>query len=186
MNQKTALLIIDVQVALFSCENLKLHNEEKVLDHIEALLHQARKAKMPIVYIQHTEKSGDFKRGANTWQLHPRLSPKNGEAVIEKTTWDAFHNTGLHKHLQDEGIQHLIIAGMQTEFCLDTSCRRAYSMGYRNTLIKDAHTTFDSGVLKGSQIIDHHNSVLGGRFVELKTFNDMALKLETLSQSTSD
>ncbi len=175
MNSKTALLIIDVQVALFSTDNVRLYNEQTMLENIEALLSRARLANMPIVFIQHTESEGLFLKGADTWKIHPRISPQKGEAVIEKTTWDAFHKTTLHEHLQKESVDHLLIVGAQTEFCLDTSCRRAYSMGYKNTLVKDAHSTFDSAVLKAVQIIDHHNSILGGRFVELKAFKDVVL-----------
>ncbi len=58
---------------------------------------------------------------------------------------------------------------MQTEFCLDTTCRRAYSLGYKeNILVKDAHSTFDTDVLSADKIIEHHNNILGGRFVTLK------------------
>ncbi|MEK1832395.1 hypothetical protein AAAC51_36335 [Priestia megaterium] len=51
---------------------------------------------------------------------------------------------------------------MQTEFCLDTTCRRAYSLGYKeNILVKDAHSTFDTAVLSASKIVEHHNNMLG-------------------------
>lgn len=65
------------------------------------------------------------------------------------------------------GTEELIIAGMQTEFCLDTTLRRAYSMGYRNCVVSDAHTTFDSKTLKADQIISHHHRIWEGRFARL-------------------
>ncbi|MBE0341825.1 isochorismatase family protein, partial [Paenibacillus sp. 28ISP30-2] len=67
-----------------------------------------------------------------------------------------------------------IIAGMQTEFCLDTTCRNAYSLGYQNNvLVLDAHSTFNSKVLSGEQIVAHHNEMLGNRFVRLLATEDV-------------
>ncbi|WP_099191970.1 cysteine hydrolase family protein [Tepidibacter mesophilus] len=168
MNKKTALLIVDAQFAMFCDENNKLHEEEGVLNNIYTLLRKARKTKTPIIFIQHTEDRGEYKKGTKTWEIHPKIAPIEGELVIEKHTWDSFHQTSLHETLQKKGIDELVIVGMQTEFCLDTTCRRAFSMGYKNTLVKDAHSTFDSEDLKAYEIINHHNRVLGGRFVQLK------------------
>ncbi|MNI99921.1 Streptothricin hydrolase [compost metagenome] len=73
----------------------------------------------------------------------------------------------LHEELQRLGITDLVICGMQTEFCLDTTCRRAYSMGYKNVLVQDAHSTLDSRNLTAEEIVKHHNGVIGGRFAKL-------------------
>ena len=47
-----------------------------------------------------------------------------------------------------------------TEYCVDTTCRRAVSLGYDVTLASDAHLTRDNGVLTAGNIIAHHNFVL--------------------------
>ncbi|AGY74924.1 cysteine hydrolase family protein [Clostridium autoethanogenum] len=173
MSKKTALLIIDVQVAMFAGEEGDLYNADRVLDNICTLLKRARSSKTSVIFIQHTDKDGEFQKGKDTWQLHPRLHPQENEKVIEKTTWESFYNTGLEEELKRQGIEKLIIAGMQTEFCLDTTCRRAFSMGYDNILVRDAHSTFDGEILSADQIIKHHNSVLGGRFVQLKSTDEV-------------
>ena len=65
------------------------------------------------------------------------------------------------------GTERLIVVGNQTKFCVDTTCRRAHSLGYKVTLLKDGHSTWDNEHLKAQQIIDHHNLVLGRHFVSL-------------------
>ena len=65
------------------------------------------------------------------------------------------------------GIHKLIIAGIQTEFCVDTTTRRAYSLGYQVTLVQDAHSTWDTENITAAQIIAHHNLTLGGWFAKL-------------------
>ncbi|MCJ7989403.1 isochorismatase family protein [Priestia sp. OVS21] len=93
---------------------------------------------------------------------------------MQKSSWDAFYQTTLYKKLQELEIGKLVIAGMQTEFCLDTTCRRAYSLVYKeNILVKDAHSTFDTAVLSASKIVEHHNNMLGGRFVTLEEVNEI-------------
>lgn len=165
---KTALLIIDVQVAMYSYDNLYLYEGEKVLNNIKSILEQARSSLTPAIFIQHTSNE-EYEKGSDTWQICPEIAPITGEPIVEKPTWDAFHKTNLEEVLHNLDIENLIIVGMQSEFCLDTTCRRAFSLGYKNILVQDAHTTFDSAILSGEQIVAHHNSVLGGRFVKLST-----------------
>jgi len=56
---------------------------------------------------------------------------------------------------------------MQSEYCVDTTCRSAHGLGYEVYLDEDAHTTGDAGSSCGEQIVDHHNETLGGAFVTL-------------------
>jgi nicotinamidase-related amidase len=175
MKGQTALLIIDVQNAMFTYEDAKLYNEKQVLDHLVQLVVKARLSKMPIFFIQHTslDPADEFYERSSTWGIHPALAPQADESIIQKTTWDAFQLTSLHVELQNLDIHNLIIAGMQTEFCLDTTCRRAFSLGYQNVLVEDAHSTFDGRILNASQIIQHHNAIIGGRFAILKTTKEI-------------
>ena len=87
--------------------------------------------------------------------------------MIEKRHSSAFHETDLHAQLSRLGIDHLVIAGLQTEYCVDSACRTAVALGYRVTLVKDGHTTYDTPVLSAAQIIMHHNHTLDGSLVDL-------------------
>jgi nicotinamidase-related amidase len=83
------------------------------------------------------------------------------------------YNGRLKEELEKAGVGKLVLAGMQTELCVDTTCRRAFSLGYESILVKDAHTTFDSTMLKAIQIIEHHNSIWHGRFATLVPVQDI-------------
>lgn len=166
MGKSTALLIIDVQEAMFSYPDQKLYDEEGVMERISSLQQKARVAGIPIVYIQHTEDE-EYTKGSPTWEISHRITPRKGEVIVEKPTWDAFHRTELQDELQKLGVSNLVICGMQSEFCLDTTIRRAYSMGYNSVLVSDAHSTFDNKMLSSEVIVKHHNALLGGRFAQL-------------------
>jgi nicotinamidase-related amidase len=88
--------------------------------------------------------------------------------VVQKQTPDAFHETNLRRELESKGIKKLVMAGLQTEHCIDTTCRCAFSLGYDVILVKDAHSIWDSPRFTAQQIIEHHNYVLGGCFATLK------------------
>lgn len=81
--------------------------------------------------------------------------------------------------LEKLGIEKLIIAGMQSEFCIDTTTRRALSMGYANILVKDAHSTFSTKILPAEKIIEHHNFILGSNFAKLMTTEEVLELMST-------
>jgi nicotinamidase-related amidase len=93
--------------------------------------------------------------------------------VIEKRHSSAFHNTDFHARLTEAGIGALVVVGIQTEMCVDSTCRAAVALGYRVTLVSDGHTTFDSPVLPAEKIIAHHNRTLGDGFVDLRSASDV-------------
>lgn len=167
---KQALIIVDIQEAFFLDSENYLFDYEKVLENINMLITWARHSEVPIVFIQHTDsnKDDDFAFGKPGWDLYHGLLRQPEDKVIQKTTWDAFYQTELAQYLQEQQIEQLIFAGAQTEFCLDTTIRNAYSRGYhQNMLVEGAHTTLDSHVLNAQQIIKHHESVWNNRFVKI-------------------
>ena len=97
---------------------------------------------------------------------------------------DAFYKTNLHQHLSTHGIKKLIIAGIQSEFCVDTTCRQACcSLDYDVTLVIDAHSTWNTDLLTAPQIIAHHNSLLSDWFVTLKAEQDIFFENAVASSS---
>ncbi|MFC5694687.1 cysteine hydrolase family protein [Pseudomonas sp. GCM10022186] len=156
----TALLIIDVQRAISVGEHAAFEIQ-RVIEAINRIGSAARAAGLPVFVIQHEEDEGEFRFGSESWQLADELAVAPGDIRVRKTTPDSFHRTELQQALQDRGIERLIICGLQTDYCVDTSVRRALALGYQVLLVEDAHSTLDNGVLSAARIIAHHNRVLG-------------------------
>jgi len=157
---RNALLIIDVQVGL--AELIPAPIRASVLSRIDTLLSRARASGTPVIYIQHDGSKGHpLETHTKGWEIHPSIKPVAGsETVVRKRESDSFFETTLQEELKKRGISHLVIAGGMTEYCVDTTCRRATSLGYDVTLASDAHFTRDNGVLSTANIIAHHNFVL--------------------------
>jgi nicotinamidase-related amidase len=152
---KTALLIIDVQRALCTGDET-VFGIGAVIDRINSLSCRARAANMPVVFVQHEEDEGAFRSGTEGWELANGLITAPGDLRVRKTTPNSFHRTELQEQLQKRGVERVVICGLQTEYCVDTTLRHALSLGYRVVLASDAHSTVDA-VLMAAQIIAHHN-----------------------------
>lgn len=178
MKPKTALLVIDVQVGMFD-ESDPVYEGNKLLKNIKNLLEKARVNNIPVIYIQHSNGLGDMLNiGRLEWEIHPHISPKKGELVIQKTTPDSFHLTNLNEKLKELGTDNLIICGIQTEICIDTTCRKGFSLGYDIVLVEDGHSTWNNDSLKAPEIIKHHNQTLSDWFVSLQKAEEVIFKFE--------
>lgn len=165
------LLIIDVQNAMFTWED-GVYQGNEVLNRIVTLQNAARDYYIPIIRVQHTEETGEFSPEDPGWQYPMQLQAIEGEPVVEKHYADSFLNTKLDQVLTELGIRRLIVVGMQTEYCMDTSIRNGFSRGYKLMGVKGAHTTFDSSVLNAKQIIQHHEQIWDGRFLTMLTLEE--------------
>ena len=155
----TALVVIDVQQGL--CEGKYAAFEAPALiARINALAQRARADKVPVIWVHHEEAEGLLQHGAPGWQLAHGLDTRTDDILVRKTTSDAFLRTGLERLLKTHGVVRLVVCGLQTEYCVDTTVRRALGLGYAVTLVSDAHSTMDNEQLSAAQIIAHHNLTL--------------------------
>jgi nicotinamidase-related amidase len=167
---KPALIIIDMQVGILEDINYPIFQSQKLIDNINYLIEKARRNDALIIFVRHTEVAGSpLEIHQPGWQISPYLHQQSNDLIIDKNTPDSFYETTLRDVLDQQEIKSLIITGVQTEYCIDTTCRSAFALGYGTILIEDGHSTCDSNTLLADQIIRHHNQVLGNWFVTLIT-----------------
>lgn len=140
---KKALLIIDVQNDYFPNGKCELHQPELALENIKALLAFFRKNNLPVYYVQHiAAKTASFfipdTEGVN---IHSSIMPLDSEKVITKHFPNSFFETSLQAELENDSITDLVVCGMMTHMCVDTTVRAARDFGYNTTLISDACAT---------------------------------------------
>ncbi len=154
-----AVLVIDVQRALFDPEP-RPFDVNNVLDKINIITSWARNSDYPIIYIQHEQAKSIMEYKSKGWQLQGDLITRESDIIVRKTTPDSFLRTELESVLKSNNVKHLIITGYASEFCVDTTVRRAASLGYSVELVSDAHTTHDKKHAAGEAIRIHHNCTL--------------------------
>ena len=173
MTGQSALVVIDVQNEVIETA----WDRDGVVERIAALTNRARNEGVPVIYVQHEIPSyPPMARGAGGWLIDSRISPRNGDIVVAKQYPDAFANTTLADTLDGMDVTHLVIAGAETDACIQATVYRAMSEGWHVTLASDCHTTTsgnaNSDGLTGEQIVRHANEAMSyleypGRAVEV-------------------
>lgn len=164
-----ALVIIDMQNGLYFSEP-PAYDKEHVLSNINLLIRQFRADSDPVIFVQHTGPQGSpIQQGQDLWQLIGGMDVQPAsDLIISKHKSSIFTDTPLFEWLNQHGINSLYIAGMKTQYCIDTACRAASGLGLEVILVSDAHTCIDTGDLTAQQIINHHNTTLNGPFAKIK------------------
>lgn len=153
----SALLVIDMQAGLVA----GAYREAETLANLRTLIARPCGGYPGALHPARRRRGASALPGNPQWEIHPALAPEDGDPVIRKRAPDAFYATRLDGTLRSRGISRLVITGIMTEYRVDTTSRRAASLGYDVTLVADGHTTGDSALLTAAQIVAHHNAVLG-------------------------
>jgi nicotinamidase-related amidase len=163
-----ALVIIDVQNSILGPTDTERQKKnhaalDEVIARIALLIARARKLGIPILFVQHNGSNGHrLETGTSGWKIRAEIAPVADDPVVQKSSCDSFFQTALCAELESRHIDKLTIAGCMTQFCVDTTVRRAVSLGYDVDLVSDGHMTADFGGLSFEQIIAHHNALLDG------------------------
>ena len=123
------MLVLDVQNALIKANP---YNVAGFIKNIQSLIGNARQKDIEIVYVQPDMLSLLEKLGDNmgNWEIYHKVAPNPVEKIFDKKYPSAFKETDLHNYLQDKGVASIIIVGISTELCVDTTCRVAFEYGY--------------------------------------------------------
>ena len=150
---KEALLIIDVQNDYFPGGANELSHPFEAEKRIQELITESRACGRPIVYIQHFNPPDDtfFLEGTFGAEISDRIRPADHDKVIIKRYPNSFLGTELDAYLKSLQADTLIICGMMTHMCVDTTVRAAMDYGYQVKLVADACATMDL-VLNGETI----------------------------------
>ncbi|PWI05792.1 amidase [Streptomyces sp. NWU339] len=153
----TALVLVDLQAGLLTGPDA-VADADALLKRLRDLAERARSLGIPVVHVQDDD-LGEV--GSATWEIDSRLGALDSDHRARKAECDAFHDTTLDGLLRSLGARHLVVAGLVTELCIDSTCRKAVTLGYDVTLVSDGHST-KAGHLPPEVIIDHHHRILDG------------------------
>lgn len=149
-NPKTsALLVIDVQNYFFSMA-------KPIFQNLLITIRLCRRANIPIIFTRHRHKSpSDHGMLAEWWngdlildgtpesELVPQLDRTSDDPVVEKSTYSAFNQTRLEELLKEKGVTEVIVTGVMTNLCCETTARDAFVRGYRVFFSADATATIN-------------------------------------------
>ena len=177
---KTALLIIDVQNDYFPGGKMELNKSSEALLKIKILLNHFRKTEMPVVHVQHISlKTGAtfFLPGTSGAEFNENVKPLNNEKIFVKNFPNSFRCTGLDAYLRENGITKLVIAGMMTHMCIDTTVRAAFDLGYESIVAGDCCATrslsIDNVTIPAEDVHNSFLAALNGTFAKVVKENEV-------------
>lgn len=175
--ENTALLVVDIQTALMSFHP---YSETKFIQNIKLLIGAARRSGTELIFVRHDGGAGSpLEFGSEGWQIFSEIAPIDCERVFDKKSSSSFRDTGLKEYLDGKGITNLILIGMQTDYCIDTTCRVAFEFGYRVIIPAGATTTFDNALSSAEKLIGYYERYIwNGRFAEVLPVGEVIRMIE--------
>lgn len=179
--KETILLVVDVQNGLVDA---KPFAGDTVIANIGILEKKCRAAGVEVAFVQHDGRPGDeLEPGAWGWEIHRDVAPARGEQIFRKKFNSAFKETDLKAYFDQKNVGTIILVGMQTEYCIDTTCRVAFELGYQIIIPDMTNTTFDNGELSAAQVYQYHNQRLfKNRFATVVPLEDALEMIEKIGR----
>ncbi|MFF5894883.1 isochorismatase family protein [Streptomyces argenteolus] len=156
LDPRTALVVVDLQKGIVALPTA--HPAEGVVAR-SATLADAFRAKGLPVFLVHvtggapgrTESGAPAREPAPDWSdLVPEIGPRDGDVVVTKQQWGAFHGTALDLELRRRGITQVVLSGIATSIGVESTARAAHEHGYHVTVATDAVTDMDADAHRNS------------------------------------
>jgi nicotinamidase-related amidase len=175
-----ALIVIDVQESFRARPTWEQVANPQIAEPVNRLVRLARAGGDLVVWVLHTEPGSQsvFDPAQGHVRLLEELErPKPGEPVLHKTSHNAFTTTNLQQLLTEAGVRELMVCGIRTEQCVETTTRVGSDLGYRVVFVTDATTTSPYGGLSAEAIIERTEAVLRDRFARIVTVTELEAEL---------
>lgn len=190
---RTALLVIDIQESFRQRPDWDHVNHPDIADRAARLVDAARSRGDLVVWILHTEPGTDtvFDPASGHVRLLDGLDPAVGEPILTKTSHNAFTTTNLQQLLTVHGVGEIVVSGIRTEQCCETTARVASDLGYQVVFVTDATATMplrhpslpadasydevlaDPRTLPAAVVAERTEYALAGRFATIRTLAEL-------------
>ena len=182
--ESTALVVIDVQESFRNRDYWTPADFPVFSDRLQALIDGARRQRMPIVQIFHVEETGAFSLASGFVKTLAPIAVEP-DVVFHKHRHSALVGTGLPVWLTERGIRRLIVSGIRTEQCCETTTRHASDLGFDVDFVSEATLTFPMSARDGrmytpAELRARTELVLADRFARIATVDEALAGTEAL------
>ena len=188
--ERSALLVVDIQDSFKAIPSRwERRSSPRFEENVDRLIRAWREAGLPVIFFLHTDPDPGFETDSPFFKLMDFLSPAPGEPVLLKNTRNAFTSTNLQEILKEKGVERLVITGISTEQCCETTTRVAADFGYDVDFVTEATMTFpiadpETGEeLSTDEILRRTEYVLRGRFARIATVDGLVTELQEAAVS---
>jgi biuret amidohydrolase len=196
---KTALVVVDLQNCFVEGYPLSAPDGPEVVERLNRLAEACRAAGIQVIYTAHVVRpdgsnlgvlgevippvrEGIIDDGAESAALHKGVALKEGDIFLKKPRFGAFHGTDLELILRSQGIDTIVIGGITTNVCCETTAREANVRDFKVLFLNDGTSTFDlpdhgMGALSREEIQRAVCTTLAVAFAEVLTVDQAIAKI---------
>jgi len=168
-----ALLVVDVQNDFTSPRGSAAQRGEDVaaaqamVPRLVRLIEEARRVSLPVIYVRTTHSEwtdtpswiyrksqqsnlNTCREGSWGAEFYEGISPLADERVVIKHRYSAFINTDLNTVLRAKGVESVLVTGVATNVCVETTARDAYMFDYYVTMVEDCSAAYEPKLHQGT------------------------------------
>ena len=201
--KRTALVNVDMQNCFVEGYPISAPKGTEVLARINRLIDACRDARIKIIHTAHVVRpdgsnigvlgeiippvkhEGVINEGSVSAALHKGLNTKAADIVLKKPRFGSFHGTDLELILRSNGIDTVIITGIATNVCCETTAREANARDFKVFFLSDGTTTFPMNGVSAEELQRATCTTLGFAFAEVLTVDQMIGKIRTGSAAAA-
>lgn len=198
VRKKMALVNVDMQNCFVHGYPISAPAGLAVEERINSLADACREAGILVIHTSHVVRpdgsnvgvmgevippvrDGIINKGAESAELHSGLKVKESDILLDKPRFGSFHGTDLEMILRSKGIDTVIITGIATNVCCETTAREANVRDFRVFFVSDGTATFGMGDLSAEEIQKATCTTLGFAFAQVITLDEMIAKIQAAS-----
>ena len=165
------LLIVDAQGLI---TNESLYKFELFVSRVKELIAQARERGIEVIYVRHDDGEGKpLTPGAEGYDIYDAFQPKGDELIFDKKVNSPFLGTGLLEYLKSKGETTIIVAGLQTDYCIDATVKCGFEHGFKMIVPAHANSTVDNQYMSAEMTYQYYNEFMwNGRYAQCVSFEE--------------
>jgi len=179
----SALILIDIQNDYFPGGRMEVEGSLQASLKAAKVLTCFRGQGLPVIHVQHVSVRPEatfFLPGTSGVEFYNTVTPLSGEPVMQKNYPNSFRDTPLLDHLRGNSINRLVVCGMMTHMCVDSTVRAAFDHGFKCTLLSDACATrslaLQDNVIPAETVHAAFMAALGPIFARVVTVDEFLSK----------
>ena len=191
---RTALINVDLQICFVRDSPIAAPEGPAVLARLNRLARACREARIAVIHTRlvlepdgsdlglfgetsPSARAGILNRDAPSAQLDPEVEVRDGDLILDKPRFGAFFRTDLEPILRERGIDTLIIGGVATNVCCETTAREAMQREFRVFFLSDGTATADMPGASAAELQRATLATLGFLFAQVLTADEMLEKI---------
>lgn len=165
------LLIIDTQAAIVTPA---LYDYDCFVNSVRQLISTARCHGTEVIFVRHDDGHPPLTPSHPGFEIDVRFEPAEGERIFDKHVNSAFCGTGLLEYLRSKAENTVIIAGLQTDYCIDATVKAGFEHGLCVIVPANANSTFSNAFMTAESSYRYHNSFMWkDRYAQCLPLNDV-------------